>query len=306
MPDVLRFGQGEPAPARIAVVGCGGAGCNVLQQVPADLGLTRVALNDAPHRSMAGVPSRLIIPKESLLGLATMDETAVKQLSTPEEKSISGAILNHDLVVPLAGLGGETGGPAASLVGRVARILGTPTVALVASPFTAEGLNRREAAGRALDLLAKKVDGVVAFSNDELLKLAPQLPLLRAFQVLGAIMVRPLVDLARSMTRTDPATLAGVLRGKARWRFGGGTGDGKHRTYEAMEEALASPWLPPNHDVLERVVVIVAAPDYQDSLANEVLHEVRLAAPRATVLLGGHVDEGVGERRLRVSLLTAW
>ena len=199
MPDVLRLGQGEPAPARIAVVGCGGAGCNILQQVPADLGLTRVALNDAPHRSMAGIASRLIIPKESLIGLATMDEIAVKQLSTPEEKSISGAILTHDLVVPLAGLGGETGGPAASLVGRVARILGTPTIALVASP-----------------------------------------------------------------------------------------------------------WLPPNHDVLERVVVIVAAPDFEDSLANEVLHEVRLAAPRATVLLGGHVDEGVGERRLRVSILAAW
>src|SRR5207245_5196487 len=99
-----------------------GAGCTVLQQGAAHLSLTRVALNDAPHPSMAGVPSRLIIPKESLLGLATMDETAVKQLSTPEEKSISGAILNHDLVVPLAGLGGETGGPAAAPGGRGARV----------------------------------------------------------------------------------------------------------------------------------------------------------------------------------------
>src|SRR2546427_7014258 len=134
MPDVLRLGQGEPAPARIAVVGCGGAGCNILQQVPADLGLTRVALNDAPHRSMAGVPSRLIIPKESLIGLATMDEIAVKQLSTPEEKSISGAILTHDLVVPLAGLGGETGGPPAALLGRGARSPRPPAVAPLRSP----------------------------------------------------------------------------------------------------------------------------------------------------------------------------
>src|SRR3972149_4588519 len=37
MPEVVRMGQGEPERARIAVVGCGGAGCNVLQQVPADL-----------------------------------------------------------------------------------------------------------------------------------------------------------------------------------------------------------------------------------------------------------------------------
>src|SRR3990170_4570506 len=189
MPEVLRLGQGEPERSRVAVVGCGGAGCNVLQQVPRDLGITRVALNDAPHLSMAGIPARLILAKESL------------------------AVLNHDLVVPVSGLGGETGGPAAALVGRVCRILGTASMALVTMPFSAEGMNRRAAAGRALDFLAKKVDGVVAFSNDELLTLAPQLPLLQAFRVLGTIMVRPLADLARSMTRADAATLRDFLRG---------------------------------------------------------------------------------------------
>jgi cell division protein FtsZ len=302
MPDILRLGQGEPVRPRIAVVGCGGAGCNILQQVPGDLGLTRVAMNDAAHRSMAGIPSRLILPRESLVGLAQMDETAVKVLSSPEEKAISGAILNHDLVVPVAGLGGETGGPAAALVGRVARILGTPALALVASPFAAEGLNRRASAERGLELLAKKVDGVVAFSNDELLKLAPQLPLLKAFQVLGAIMVRPLVDLAWSATRTDIPTLRDVLRAKPRWRFGGGSGEGKHRAFEAVEEAFASPWLPPNPDVVERVVAIVAAPDFGEAMAGEVAHEVRLAAPRADVLLGGYADPALGGR-LRVSIL---
>ena len=305
MPDVLRLGAGEPVRARIAAVGCGGAGCNVLQQVPADLGLTRVALNDAPHRSMAGISSRVILPKESLLGLASMDETAVKALSTPEEKTISGTVLNHDLVVPVAGLGGETGGPAAALVGRVARILGTATLALVATPFSAEGLNRRQAAEKSLDLLSRKVDGAVAFSNNELLRLAPSLPLLRAFQVLGEIMVRPLVDLARAMTRTDAATLRDVLREKPRWRFGGGSGQGRHRAFEAVEEAFASPWLPGNPDLVERVVAIVAAPDFGEALAGEVAHEVRLAAPRATTLLGGYSDPGLGER-LRVSVLAGW
>ncbi len=305
MPDVLRLGQGEPVPARIAVVGCGGAGCNVLQQVPADLGLTRVALNDAPHRSMAGIPARVILPKESLLGLASMDEAAVKSLSTPEEKAISGTILNHDLVVPVAGLGGETGGPAAALVGRVARILGTPALALVASPFTAEGLNRREIAAKALELLSRKVDGVLAFSNDELLTLAPQLPLLRAFQVLGEIMVRPLVDLSWSMTRTDAGTVREFLRGSPRWRFGGGSAEGRHRAFEAIEGAFASPWLPKNPDTVEQVVAIVAAPDFGETLAGAVLHEVRLAAPRAAALLGGYADPALGER-LRVSVLAGW
>ena len=305
MPDTIRLGQGDPVRARIAVVGCGGAGCNVLQQVPPDLGLTRVAVNDAPHRSMAGVPSRLILPRESLQGLASMDETAVKQLSSPEEKAIAAAVLNHDLVVPLAGLGGETGGPAAALVGRVARILGTSTLALVTSPFGAEGLARRTIAERGLDVLSKKVDGVVAFPNDELLKLAPQLPLLQAFQVLGAIMVRPLIDLAGSMTRTDVPTLREVLRGAPRWRFGAGGGSGRHRAFEAVEEAFTSPWLPPNHDVIQRVVAVVAAADVGEALVAEVAHEVRLAAPRASVLLGGYPEPTL-EGRLRLSVVAGW
>jgi len=305
MPEILRLGQGEPVPPRIAVVGCGGAGCNVLQQVPADLGLTRVALNDAPHRSMAGVASRLLLPRESLYGLASMDDAAVKTLSTPEEKTIAGAVLNHDLIVPIAGLGGETGGPAAALVGRVSKILGTATLALAATPFTAEGMNRRVAAERALELLSKKVDGLVAFSNNELLRLAPQLPLLRAFQVLGEIMVRPLVDLARSMTRTDVGTLRGFLLSRGRWRFGGGSGEGKHRAFSAVEEAFASPWLPKDPDMIGGIVVLVAAPDFGEALAGEVAHEVRLAAPRAVPLVGGYADPGLGER-VRVSFLAGW
>jgi len=254
---------------------------------------------------MAGIPARLLLPRESLLGLASMDDAAVKTLSTPEEKGISGAILNHDLVVPLAGLGGETGGPAAALVGRVARILGTATLGLAATPFTAEGINRRVAAERALALLSRKVDGLVAFSNDELLRLAPQLPLLRAFQVLGEIMVRPLVDLARAMTRTDAATLRGFLQSRARWRFGGGSGEGKHRAYAAVEEAFASPWLPRDPDLLGGIVAIVAAPDWGEALAGEVAREVRLAAPRAAPLVGGYADPGLGDR-LRVSVLAGW
>ncbi len=300
MPDVVRMGQGEPERARIAVVGCGGAGCNVLQQVPADL-VTRVALNDAPHRSMVGIPARLILAQESLPGLAFMDEAAVKELESPEEKAVSGAVLHHDLVVPVAGLGGETGGPAAALVGRVCRILGIPAMSLVTSPFSAEGMNRRRVAEEALALLSRKVDGVVAFSNDELLTLAPQLPLTQAFQVLGAIMVRPLADLARAMTRSDVPALRDALRGR-RWRFGAGEGREKHRSFEAVEEAFTSPWFPRDHDLIDRLVVVASCADFGEPAAADVLHDLHLAAPRASILLGGYADPALGDR-LRLSVL---
>lgn len=305
MPDVLRLGQGEPTPARVAVVGCGGAGCNVLTQVPSNLGFTRVAMNDEIHRSMAGIPSRVVLPRDGLAGLAAMDEAAVKQLAMPAEKSIAGAIANHDLVIPLVGLGGEFGGPAAALVGRVARILGATSLAFIALPFSAEGLFRRRAAEESLNLLAKKVDGVVAFSNDELLRLAPQLPLLRAFQVLGSIMVRPLVDLARAATRTDVVTIREMLRSASRWRFGAGEAVGKHRAFAAVEEVFTSPWFPGRPEVVERLVAVATAADFSESAAEEVAHELRLTAGRATLLLGGYVDATLGER-LRLTVLAGW
>jgi len=305
MPDVLRLGQGEQKRARVAVVGCGGAGCNVLTQVPSDLGFTRIAMNDQIHRSMAGIPSRLILLRDGLAGLAAMDEAAVKQLAMPAEKSIADAIVNHDLVIPLVGLGGEFGGPAAALVGRVARILGATSFAFIALPFSAEGLFRRRAAEESLNLLTKKVDGVVAFSNDELLRLAPQLPLLRAFQVLGSIMVRPLVELARAATRTDAVTIREVLRSASRWRFGAGEGVGKHRAFAAVEEAFTSPWFPNRPEVVERIVAVAAAADFTEKAAEEVTHELRLTAGRATLLLGGYVDATLGER-LRLTVLAGW
>jgi len=304
MPEVVRMGQGEPERARIAVVGCGGAGCNVLQQVPADL-VTRVALNDGPHRSMIGIPARLFLARETLLGLASMDEAAVKELASPEERAVSGAILHHDLVVAVAGLGGLTGGPAAALVGRVSRILGIPSMALATFPFSAEGQHRRAAAEEALGLLSRKVDGVVTFTNDELLTLAPHLPLMQAFQVLGAIMVRPLVDLARALTRTDVAVLKDVLHGPHRWRYGAGEGREKHRAFEAVEDAFKSPWLPTNADLVDRVVAVASSVDFGETDAEEVLHEIHLAAPRASILLGGYADPALGDR-LRLSVLAGW
>ncbi|MEK6810057.1 MAG: hypothetical protein AABY19_00455 [Candidatus Thermoplasmatota archaeon] len=305
MAEVLRLGQGGPERARIAVVGCGGAGCNVLAQVPPDLGITRVAANDTVHRSMAGVEARLILPREGLAGVAAIDESLVRQLTSPDEKAIAGAILNHDLVVPIAGLGGDFGGPAAALVGRVTRVLGESSLALVALPFSAEGLHRRALAEQSLDLLSKKVDGVLAFPNDELLRLAPQLPLLRAFQVLGTIMVRPLTDLARASTRTDIGTLRDMLRSGRRWRFGAGEGEGKHRAFAALEEAFSSPWFPGRAEVIERVIVIASAAGFEETLAGEVTHELQLTVPRARILFGGYADGALGER-MRLSVLAGW
>src|SRR5438128_11956808 len=165
VPDTWRLGVGEER-ARVAIVGCGGAGCNVLRRVATHPNATRIAVNDAVHPSMAEVSTRVLVAPGSLQAYASMDEKAVPNMETDEEKEISAALLDRDIVVVLGGLGGELGGWGMSLVGRVARILGDASVAFATVPFTIEGPIRRQLAAAPLRVLQNGTAGVVTFSYD--------------------------------------------------------------------------------------------------------------------------------------------
>src|SRR5256885_15630088 len=132
-----------------------------------------------------------------------MDEKAVQAMETDEEKKVSAVLLDRDVILILGGLGGELGGWGMGLVGRVARILGDASVAFATVPFTVEGPIRRQLAEAQLRLLQKRADGVVTFSNDQLLQIAQDLPLTKAFAALGAIMARPASRFGAGLTRAD-------------------------------------------------------------------------------------------------------
>ncbi len=279
MPDTWRLGTGEDR-ARVAIVGCGGAGCNTLRHVLPPPNVERAAVNDALHPSMAGLSRRVILRSDSLRAYASMDEKAVVKMETDEEKGLVTALLDRDFAILLGGLGGELGGWAMALAGRVARILGDASLALVTVPFTAEGALRRQAADAQLALLEKKVDGVVAFRNDELLRHYPSLPLAKAFAAMGSIMAKPAVALPTVLSRSDVVPLKRLLGRAKEWRFGMGAGQEKHRCFLAVEEAYASPWFTGRHEDIREGVVLIGEPK-DAALEDEVLREVRLRSPQA-------------------------
>src|SRR2546428_4422179 len=170
-----------------------------------------------------------------------MDEKAVQTMETDEEKKISAVLLDRDVILILGGLGGELGGWGMGLVGRVARILGDATLALATVPFTMEGPIRRQLAEAQLQLLQKRVDGVVTFSNDRLLQVARDLPLTKAFAALGAIMARPASSLSDVLGRSDVARLRRMLGRVREWRLRVGAGRGEHPRFPAPGGAYRSP-----------------------------------------------------------------
>src|SRR5437660_10970672 len=235
-----QLGMGDDR-ARVAIVGCGGAGCNVLRRVAAPPGAVRIAMNDAPPSKLADVQIKIIVRTESLQAYASMDEKAVQQMETDEEKEISGALLDRDVVLVLGGLGGELGGWGMSLVGRVARILGDTTLAFATIPFGIEGPIRRQLAEAQLHLLQKRVDGLVTFGNDQLLQVAKDIPMTKAFAALSAIMARPASDLAAVLARPDAVPLRRMLDHVRDWRSGMGVGRDKDPCAVDAGEATATP-----------------------------------------------------------------
>src|SRR6266571_4084433 len=281
MPDTWRLGVGDER-ARVAIVGCGGAGCNVLRRVAAPHNATRIAMNDTVHPSMAEVSTRVLVAPGSLQAYASMDEQAVPNMETDEEKEISAALLDRDFVLVIGGLGGQLGGWGMSLVGRVARILSDASVAFATVPFTIEGPIRRQLAEAQLRLLQARADGVVTFSNDGLLRIACDLPLGKAFAALGGVMAKSAASLSRVLGRSDVAPLRRMLARVRDWRFGMGIGRDLHRCFLAVEEAYASPWftsLP--EEVSHAIVLIEVSESGTDEF--EILREIRLRSPRAMI-----------------------
>ena len=296
MPDTWRLGVGEER-ARVAIVGCGGAGCNVLRRIAAPPNATRIAVNDAIHPSMAEVSTRILVAPGSLQAYASMDEKAVPNMETDEEKEISAALLDRDIVVLLGGLGGELGGWGMSLVGRVARILGDASVAFATVPFTIEGPIRRQLAEAQLRLLQKRADGVVTFGNDRLLQVARDLPLTKAFAALGAIMARPEAELGAALARSDVAPLRRTLARVREWRFGMGAGREKHRCLVAVEETYASPWFASLPEEITHAIILMSVPE-PDKDEVEILQEVRRRSPHAVIAWASLPSVGIDDRAI--------
>ena len=296
----VQLGQGEERP-RLAVFGCGGAGCNTIRYLPPTPQMEIIALNDVPHPSMAGIRHRLLFTEEELEAVATLEDSVAKGIETDMEKELARELIGFDMVVVIAGLGGNTGGHAANVVARVARLHNIPTWAIVTLPFSAEGFRRREESRDSLDRLRKRSPAILTFTNDQLLEIAPDIPIAKAFSVMGQIMVKPLDALSRILTGGDMRPFREFLGGCRELRLGIGEASGPNRSFEAVAEALSSPWMKFDVEGARQAMVLVSGALIDEALTTDVLHCVSLKTPLASLLWGSYT-EGQGDR-IRVCVM---
>ncbi|MEI8107271.1 MAG: cell division protein FtsZ [Verrucomicrobiota bacterium] len=312
----------SPAEYRIQIIGLGGAGSNLLNQIISDGlgGSTAVAMNtdsEALNKSLA--PQKIQLGIETTRGLGTGGDPEMGCAATEEAmESIRQVLQGADIVFICVGLGGGTGSGGARLLAGLARDQGARVVIFATLPFTFEGQRRVAQAEDALAAIREDADILICFENDRMSSTVGLLDGMReAFAASDQILseaVRSVTALARrrGLVQLGFDELSSALRGAgepgARCLFGYGESTGPNRASDALTKALKNPLLDYGH-------LLQGAPNILVSIAggtNVTLHEVedlmtalnRSISPQAQIFFGAAVDPQMGET-LSVTILSA-
>lgn len=241
----------KAAKPSVAVVGLGGAGCNITTWI-AEKGIAGgkvIAANTDVNHLYVQKADKLIMLGEKLCkghgcgGYPEMGAQATKENINELKAELEGS----NLVFLVAGLGGGTGTGAMPVMAELTRELGALTIGCVTIPFTIE-MARREKAREAINLLAQSCDSVVIIDNSKLREVAGNLPLKQALDVANALVgsfVKNLTDTITqpSLVNLDYADLRAVMERGGVSSIGIGDGDGEDRVGKAVAQAISTPLL---------------------------------------------------------------
>ncbi len=256
----------EEFTARIAVVGAGGQGSNLVNKLFSKgiKSATTIAVNtDAKHLNMINADKKLLIGKEITHGLGAggYPEVAAKAAEASRNE-IAEAISGYDMIFLCAGMGGGTGTGSAPIIAQLAREQGSLVVAFVTYPFSLERI-RKQKADWGLQQLYKNADSTIVLENDRLLSYAPNLQIEKAFDIIDSVAmgaVKGISDtvMLPSLINLDFADVRSVLRDAGTSVINIGYGAGTDRVEKAIKSTVSHPMLDVDYEGAKSAMVHVA------------------------------------------------
>ncbi len=298
-PDIARLGSAETRTCpRIKVVGVGGAGCNIVS----DSGMESVAVLTEKDRLESHSAKKCVLTRDHIRLLRTTAPQMFSAIGGDLKGGLFGGIGEADLMFLFAGLGGEMGSHVTPALANICRKQCKLVVVSAALPFSVEGGERRYTANQAIERILEHSDMVISYSNDSLLKIAPNLPLRKAFGAMDMIMIAPVLDLARTLTLEDLGNLRQVFSSCKRVRVGIGISGGLDRELRAVEEAFTSPWFDFDMKEAKASLIIISASFADAAMQERIAKDISYRLPNARVRFAGRIEEDLGER-IRVMVL---
>ncbi|SDQ31884.1 cell division protein FtsZ [Natronobacterium texcoconense] len=297
--DVLKDLQTE-----ITVVGCGGAGGNTIDRMHEEgiHGAKLVAANtDVQHLVEIEADTKILMGEEKTGGRGAGSLPQVgEEAALESQQDIYEAIDGSDMVFVTAGLGGGTGTGSAPVVAKAAREAGALTIAIVTTPFTAEGEVRRTNAEAGLERLRDVSDTVIVVPNDRLLDSVGKLPVRQAFKVSDEVLMRSVKGITELITKPglvnlDFADVRTVMERGGVAMIGLGESDSEAKAEDSVKTALRSPLLDVDISGASSALVnVTGGNDMSIEEAEGVVEEIYdRIDPDARIIWGTSIDENL-------------
>jgi cell division protein FtsZ len=243
--------EAQIGQANIKVIGCGGAGSNMIDWLykKGIRGAEILATNtDQQHLNMTEADKKFLIGKDITRGLGCggfpqKGAEAAKESMGQIKDSLKGA----EMVFVCAGMGGGTGTGSAPIVAQVAKENEAIVIGTVTMPFNIERA-RIDKAEFGLQQLREVSDTVIVIDNNRLVNIAGNLPVQQAFAVANEListMIKGIVETIAvpSLVNLDFADVKAIMTNGGVAAIGVGSSDTKNRVEEAVRGALANPLL---------------------------------------------------------------
>ena len=191
---------------RIAVVGVGGAGCNVISSFSGrECQVDTIAINtDRKALEKTEADKKIYICKEVLKGEGTRgDANLGKKCAECHIEEIRDALFGYEYVFVVAGLGGGTGSGAMPIVIDSAAIGGAETSAIAIKPFFFEG-ERKELAAKAYRRVQAVCRNSCLVDNNLIMSLEEDCDLNTAFSKVNEGIVDHIAEFAKSVEINSP------------------------------------------------------------------------------------------------------
>ena len=300
--------------ANIKIIGTGGAGNNTIHRLMkiGIKGATCIGINtDKQHLDAVDSHQKILIGRNLTRGLGAGGNPTIGKLAAEESrKELTHALRDSDLVFIACGEGGGTGTGSAPVIAEIAKLEGAIVVSVVTLPFKSEK-GRMGKALKGLNILKQYVDTLIVIDNNNLLEIAPNLPLLEAFSVADEVLATIVKGITEtislpSLINLDFADVRTILGTGGVAIVGVGESNSlDNRVEEAIMDALNSPLLDLDIQGARGALIhINGGPDMTLAEANEVAEKIseKMDSKDALIIWGARVSDDL-EGYIRVMLL---
>ncbi len=295
----------EKTPARILVIGVGGAGNNAVNRMIDENveGVELIAINtDKQILSQSRATTKIQIGEKLTKGLGAGAKPEIGASAVEENREeITDIIKDANMVFVKCGMGGGTGTGAAPVVAEIARNLGILTVGVVTKPFSFEGKPRMNNAVNGIAKLKENVDTLIVIPNDKLLQICDKrtsIPeaLKKADEVLqqGVQGVTDLIN-KPGLINLDFADIQTVMRDKGVAHIGIGRASGDNKAVDAIKSAMDSPLLETTVSGATDIIVNFSGNIGIVEAYDAITYLTEVAGDNANIIFGTVDNDVMGE-----------